>query len=208
MNEDFSNDKELVVGSFKTIRAFKTGGSDDKFRSLNGQGPYALGEVYEAKCTVGANYIKHIPSTTMIGKYGFGSELWCPPKGHPYQKFQVVVKNDPYIIEIDSDEAHSYLEEEDVLNRVETTGGHKSPFGECTCGFYSFYSQEVMVGPGAKYVSYAIGYSPAVIENTGTVIHGSMGVRSQKMKILGVVGLTHQTVEELLAEFPLDVYDG
>lgn len=208
MNQDFANDRELVVGSFKTLRAFNdTAGKG--LMSLNGSGPWEVGKLYTAKCVAGYTKPPWKSSTTMTKKYGTGSELWCPPKGHPYQKFQVSVPKTPYVIEIGHSEASVYLEEEMELNKPPEEGGkHVAPVGDCTCGFYSFYSQEVMTGGGARYVANGGGHAVAVIENTGIVIHGSLGIRSEKMKILGVTGRTHDSVNALLEEFPLDVYEG
>jgi hypothetical protein len=204
INVDFANDRELVVGSFKTIRAFRGPVLDVGYYSLNGHGPWKIGETYEATCIRSPAPKPWVASTSMIKKYGMGSELWCPPLKHRHQRFQVSFSKAPFIEAISDAEAAIYIAEEEKLNRPDEPTEHRAPVGDCTCGFYSFYSDTVIQNDGAKYISHNSMY--AVVENTGVVIHGSMGIRSQKMKIVGVVGETHQSLAELLEDFPLDVY--
>lgn len=93
---------------------------------------------------------------------------------------------------------------------------HSAPKKGCTCGFYSFYNlgtEESYLNPRKKIVS--------VVENYGRVIHGKLGLRSEKMKILGVApsdftievpeyftSISYPSVDDLLAALPLSRTEG
>lgn len=77
------------------------------------------------------------------------------------------------------------------LRRWQTTFKEKHPKGvpgvACACGFYSFYSEEIMNREGSSYWNYGpILMAVAVVENAGRVLHGSLGLRSERMRILGI----------------------
>lgn len=63
-----------------------------------------------------------------------------------------------------------------------------TPDRNCDCGFYSFYSIPHVLSSQGWTTGDIIpppGPVMAVVENSGRVLHGTMGIRSQRMRILG-----------------------
>lgn len=79
-----------------------------------------------------------------------------------------------------------------------------APQSGCTCGFYSFY--DIPDNENSYVFIDDPAYIWAVIENTGRVIHCELGVRSEKIKILGLT--TFSGLPSLIKEIPLDKYEG
>jgi len=74
---------------------------------------------------------------------------------------------------------------------------HKSPHPTCTCGFYASYDPDTDFYPSFRWgrayarLAGAEGYEDfaivkAAVEVSGTVVMGRLGVRAEKMKILGI----------------------
>lgn len=72
-----------------------------------------------------------------------------------------------------------------------TSYGENHPRGApsdlCGCGFYSFYSEAIMKGEGGIYWQHGARLAAiGVVENSGRVLHGTYGIRSERMRILGL----------------------
>lgn len=66
---------------------------------------------------------------------------------------------------------------------------HKSGSIGCRCGYYAYYDESeknAWLNPGCV---------EAVVEATGTVTHGTKGIRAEKMRVVGVVDPTAPTVK-------------
>ncbi len=104
---------------------------------------------------------------------------------------------------------------------------HEAPVSNHTCGFYSFYGSLQGEEKKTAWNSFGVAASDfiGVVENSGRVIHGSQGLRSEKMKILGVAPLTFNaaaairpltnsgfevfgTEKELIQAYPPDSIEG
>jgi hypothetical protein len=73
------------------------------------------------------------------------------------------------------------------LKHVQTPQLCTTPDRSCECGFYSFYSIPHVLSSQGSTTGGIIPPGPvmAVVENSGRVLHGTMGIRSQRMRILG-----------------------
>lgn len=98
-----------------------------------------------------------------------------------------------------------------------TYAGHRndvSPVVSCVCGFYSFYKapltiRDLGVPPWRSYISRSAVETGTtvfgVVENFGKVLHCESGLRSEKIKVLGVSDFND--LYDLLKRFPLDVWE-
>lgn len=74
-----------------------------------------------------------------------------------------------------------------LLDEIVRKDPHPSPDLSCACGFYSFYNPFDLRKSDETYWRHGpFPYVMAVVENAGKVLHGTLGLRSSKMRILGV----------------------
>ena len=224
----YSGNGELVLGSFKTIRAFRLQGKIDgpePWMAISHKDRYDVNKEYVAECR---SWGWDIP--TMMGLLDIPPHEWSGTLitgVHYHGKTWEIsltrkrMKPEPSIVHFDAwrrggpvevtyhqnvvHEQHQYVVEDDKMRQCMIQHQEQSPVSGCSCGFYSFYDTKTMLERGTSYISQPSAYYFGVIENYGKVIHCDLGLRSEKMKILAVA--SWKEVDELLTAYPLDVFD-
>lgn len=215
---DYSGNGELVLGSFKTIRAFRA--RDGFYQSITYSNMYQPGIVYVAECKLvqwdtrkimdllgitqemrGAAVINKVSclgshwEIEVEGIEGLWDSLFEPRHRRRLSSWSVACgrRRDTFTI------SHQTMLQHCLTSH---TG---APVRGCRCGFYSFYDIPTMLEKGRAYITTPEMFDFGVVENYGKVIHCDLGLRSEKMKILGVASFSE--IFDLVKRFPLDVFD-
>jgi len=187
---------QLAIGSFKSLRFFDLG-----FVATDGVGRVVMTPTFMAHCVYdsgdwneaicGRPRIDKRRISAILGteRFSIGDVLYSATSG------ELVVEVMYYDLRNDllnHSLARLYRDDTRIvevipLKHVQIPQLCTTPDRSCDCGFYSFYSIAHVLSSQESTTGGIIPPGPvmAVVENSGRVLHGTMGIRSQRMRILG-----------------------
>lgn len=182
---------ELVLGSFKSIRLFRARTGYLTPVSFLGTNTYdRANHWFDFKCA--KTVLNHDVIKDEI------RTIWSMPEDIGLKLLCVTVFSDGpfYVISVDYrvDIQGMPLKNEKIpwSDRFLHEKPCVKPTIDCTCGFYSFYNFPTALASHAYWLREPTGiYYWGVVENAGTVLHGTLGLRAQRMSILGVAPYIH-----------------
>lgn len=221
--EDFGQG-ELVVGSFKSLRKFYVSPRGVTPLSCMGFIPFSTG-VNKATCGMGIvppdkinELFRRKANLTWLDNIrGVLIDAWADSES-------IILRGDVTrgLSALEIEHVAIKVTPQEILEQWEAPHPKDTvPSIYCKCGFYSFHDYIVMMND----TGYAVGGDlVGVVENTGRVIHGKVGLRSQHIKILGLTKAEmpyprfyddveeehirkfgyYPSLKELLEEHPLD----
>ena len=213
MNNEFYGSESLYLGGFRSVRAFRTTEIqvEETLYSLNSTFSFKVGEERVASCGLilyhlgDGKFSKNIfPFTGADIKFleisGLPAINELPSNHLILAKFKMDLRSrhiESFIGPFSQD--WWYHNKNNFMMRHTAS---PPPQNDCSCGFYSFYEVPIY---GNEYAYDVYQYRWGVVENYGRVIHGTLGVRSERVKLLGVS--SYDGLSELITQFPLSKYE-
>lgn len=234
MIKDFHG-PELVMGGFRSVRFFRLNSLDQlrsvAFRHVIYTDPEMI---YEARCEESDSVVARKLSRNFLSGI-----IQYPENAVFRYSLECVLVGDDILVPLYTTGEIAETTHPSLLRGNETTWlrlpkkfyqeaiNHEAPFSDLSCcGFYSFYvSEEQPLSAVTKMSGCDQAEIVAVVENYGRVIHGTKGLRSQKMKILGIAPNPHHwatftptpkkfedhhygSYDDLIAKFPPSCVEG